>query len=155
MRFHLGKSTQRQQHIETKGSSLNTTKQVLSRGLNKHFEKNKSLPKRSFSLGFLVYRTFHSWSRALLPCWAISSDKFCNIKFSLAAIIVHETDLAKHWSLCPSLIMYSTHRPHTTCNKLFVNKFSFTTLFTWMGIWHNTQTIITLHRKVTFEWNLI
>ena len=45
---------------------------------------------------------------------------FPNIKLSLAAIVVHISDLPEHFPLLPTLVMYSTDRPHTTCKEMAI-----------------------------------
>ena len=91
----------------------------------------------TINLNFLtmVFRTVKAWQRPSLFCLSfpicrtynhcilrfactISPHKLPNIKFSLAPIIVHEADFSKHRPLFPTLIMYSTNRPHAACNNV-------------------------------------
>ena len=69
-----------------------------------------------FCLSFLICRTYNHC--ILRFACSISPHKFCNIEFSLAPIIVHEADFSKHGPLGPTLIMYSTNRPHAACNNV-------------------------------------
>ena len=79
---------------------------------------------QSLCLSFLVSHALCRCNRVLLLSWPIFSHKFCHIKFSLASIVVHVTDFAKHGPLTPTLIMYSAHRPHTACKKIRKNEMS-------------------------------
>lgn len=69
-----------------------------------------------FCLSFPICRTYNHC--ILRFACTISPHKLPNIKFSLAPIIVHEADFSKHRPLFPTLIMYSTNRPHAACNNV-------------------------------------
>ena len=69
-----------------------------------------------FCLSFPICRTYNHC--ILRFACSISPHKLPNIKFSLAPIIVHEADFSKHRPLFPTLIMYSTNRPHAACNNV-------------------------------------
>ena len=69
-----------------------------------------------FCLSFPICRTYNHC--ILRFACTISPHKLPNIKFFLAPIIVHEADFSKHRPLFPTLIMYSTNRPHAACNNV-------------------------------------
>ena len=43
---------------------------------------------------------------------SILEDELVDVKLPLAALIVHEPDLAEHGSLGPTLIVHAAHAPH-------------------------------------------
>ena len=47
---------------------------------------------------------------------AVFPDKGRHVKFALASIVVHVSDLAKHWPFCPALVVDATDGPHATCH---------------------------------------
>ena len=67
-------------------------------------------------LSFPICRTYNHC--ILRFACSISPHKLPNIEFSLAPIIVHVADFSKHRPLFPTLIMYSTNRPHAACNNV-------------------------------------
>lgn len=106
---------------ENEYSSINFKKshggqKKLSEQENWNFLKKKKCFKPIFCLNSHLLGFFVNFA-------SISCNIGVDIELSLAPGIVHIADFTKDCPFCPSLVMYTTNRPHATWRK--TNKFPF------------------------------